>query len=83
MSLHGYICDIFATLGGGEQICGKKCVNRDKNPFAIKFNQNSTKNMFIRHLWQFFTTLWHIFKAFALRDKIQQSKVGSFRILRL
>ena len=40
-------------------------------------------NISLRHLWHFFTTFWHIFKAFALCDKIQKSKVSSFRVLRL
>ena len=39
------------------------------------------------HIYQTFmafsTTLWHIFTAFAPCDIIQQSKVGSFRVLRL
>ena len=40
--------------------------------------QSETKNMFIRHVWHFFTTLRRIFKALALSDKIHQSRVGSF-----
>ena len=42
--------------------------------------ESETTNMFLRHLWHFFTILWHIFKAIAL---IQQSKFGSFYVLRL
>ena len=51
--------------------------------FLCNVGESETNNMFIRHLWCFFTTLWHIFKAIALPDKNQQSKFGSFRVLRL
>ena len=51
--------------------------------FLRSVGESETKNMFIRHLWRFFTTLWHIFKAIALPDKIEQSRFGSFCVLRL
>ena len=50
---------------------------------ALQLQKNAEKNMLIRDLWHFFTTLWHIFEVYAICDKIQQSKVGSFHVLRL
>ena len=54
-----------------------------KYPKFCRKSVSEAKNMFIKHLLHFFTTLCHIFKAFALCDKIEQSKVDSFRVLRL
>ena len=45
----------------------------NQSPAKKRKSESETKNMFIRHLWHFFTTLWHIFKAFALCDKIGAS----------
>ena len=69
----------------------KKCVNLDNKiswneakiykkvglltTFLCNVGESETKNMFIRHLWHFFTTLWHIYKAIALPGKIQQCKL--------
>ena len=51
--------------------------------FLCNAGESETENMLIRPVWRFFTALWHIFQAITLPDKIQQSKFGSFRVLRL
>ena len=62
----------------------KKCVNLKKvSNKNVKTNQEVCFFTQIIHLWHFFTTLLHILNTFVLRDKIQQSKVGSFWVLRL
>ena len=50
----------------------------EKSKFFGRKSVFETKSLFIRHVWHFLTTLWHIFKTFALCDKIQQSQGKSF-----
>ena len=52
----------------------------------LQKSESQTMNMFVRHLWhnpQHFDTSLQLLLTQTLADKIQQSKVGSFRVLRL